>query len=153
MIRRDFPQANFAFEVIRGHYDASVAKPITDEMYGNLLELAQKLDDPLLERSLQLHHIAIETIKRKKQVVPCNAGRNFIVLDHAGNLSPCEILPPFVNIRDMEYNFLNIANDTRWHKIIKNIRENKCYCTHMCFLGSSHRGYWSKLKTYIKKIK
>jgi len=151
IIKHDFPQAKLTFEVIRGHYDSSIAKPITSAMYGKFIELLRELKDPLLDRSIRLHRLALKTIKREKQVVLCNAGRNFIVLDYLGNLYPCEILPSFVNIRDIEYNFLNVAKDSRWHKIVKNIRKGKCYCTHMCFLGSSLHDGWGKLKMYIKK--
>lgn len=153
MIRQNFPQANFAFEVMRGSYDSSVAKPITNEMYGQLLDLLKKINDPLLLRSLNLHSIALKTIKQKKQIVKCNAGRNFIVVDHLGNLAPCEMLPSFVNIRDIGYNFLNVLKNPRWHKIIEDIKKGKCYCTHMCFLGSSLHDDWNKLKTYIEKQK
>jgi MoaA/NifB/PqqE/SkfB family radical SAM enzyme len=151
IIKRDFFQANFAFEVMRGSYDAFFAKPITIEMYEKLIETATKLNDPLLERSLWIHRIAIKTLKQKKQIIPCNGGSNFIVLDHMGNLAPCEILPSIANIRNSGYNFLDIKNSADWKKSVQNIKNGKCYCTHMCFLGSSANDNWNKLKAYIKK--
>lgn len=151
IVRQKFPHANFAFEVMRGSFDISAAKPITIEMYENLIKTALELRDPLLERSLWLHNVALKTLRQKKQIIPCNAGRDFIVLDHMGNLAPCEVLSQIVNIREIGYNFLDIKNSANWKKSVQNIRDGKCYCTHMCFLGSSANDNWNKLRTYIKK--
>ena len=151
IVRKYFSKARFTFEVIRGHYDSSVAGGITDEMYNDLISLVQGLNDPALKNLIQLHKLALKTIKKKKQIVTCNAGNNFIVLDHLGNLAPCEILPPFANIRDIKYDFLSIKNDARWQKVIQDIRNGKCHCTHMCFLGSSQHDNGNKIKNFFKK--
>lgn len=137
LIKEKFRCAEFVFETIRGHYDTSLVKPITDEMYSDLIESIRQIGDTDIARRLELHNLALQTLRQRTQVVRCNAGANFIVLDFWGNLYPCEILPSFVNIRDIDYDFAQVVKDPRWNKVIENIQKGKCYCTHMCFLVSS----------------
>jgi len=137
LIKEEFPLANSTFEIIRGHYDSATAKPITDGMYKDLIKSIRQIDKTNLDNSLELHDLALKTIESKAQVIPCNAGQNFIVLDFSGNLYPCEALPAFINVRDIDYDFARVVEDPRWHKSLKDIEEGKCYCTYMCFLASS----------------
>lgn len=137
LVKEQFPLANFTFETIRGHYDNNIVQPVSEDMYGDLVESISRLDDSAMRNNLKVHRLALRTIREKKQVVPCNAGANFIVLDFWGNLYPCEILPAFINIRDIDYDFARVIKDPRWKKVMENIQKGKCYCSHMCFLSSS----------------
>jgi GT2 family glycosyltransferase/MoaA/NifB/PqqE/SkfB family radical SAM enzyme len=137
IVKKEFPLADFTFEVIRGHYDSNKTKPISDCQYKELIDSLRDIGDEENKKSIALHEYALEVIAKKEQVIACNAGRNFIVLDFWGNLSPCESLPAFINIRDINYDFTQIADDPRWHAVVEDIKKGKCYCTHMCFLASS----------------
>jgi GT2 family glycosyltransferase/MoaA/NifB/PqqE/SkfB family radical SAM enzyme len=140
LVKERFPLAQFFFEVMRGNYDKSCVTPISLKEYMQLFQSLQeraKNGESGLEDLLRLHHLALDTLQQKRQIVPCNAGANFIVLDFFGNIYPCELLPCFANIKDIGYDFSRIAQDTRWRKIIAGIRHSQCYCTHMCFLAAS----------------
>lgn len=144
LVKERFPFAQFTFETIRGYYDTNLAQPITDDIYQDLIESVRQLGDSRMTNHLELHCLALDTIKQQRQVVPCNAGRNFVVLDFFGNLYPCEILPAFVNIRDIGYDFARVVEDPRWKKIIDDVQNGKCHCTHMCFLNASFGEFRSK---------
>lgn len=137
LVKEGFPLARFTFEAIRGHYDESLCQPISEEMYEALIESAGDVKEIRMQGQLELHKLALETIKRGTQVVPCVGGANFIVLDFFGNLYPCEILPSLTNIRDIDYDFRRVVDDPRWSGIIQDIQNAKCHCTHMCFLSAS----------------
>lgn len=137
LAQEQFPLARFTFEAIRGHYDGALAQPISDKEYGELVESMRQLAGAAADEGIKLHELALETLKRQTQVVPCVGGANFIVLDFFGNLYPCEILPRMVNIRDIDYDFRNVLSDPRWTQVIADIQNAKCHCTHMCFLSAS----------------
>ena len=137
LVKEHFPLARFTFEAIRGHYDSNLAQPISDEMYKDLIESMRQSTEIDKDGSLELHGLALKTIRQRTQVVPCIGGANFIVLDFFGNLYPCEILPSLVNIRDIDYDFRRILDDLRWMGAVQDIQNAKCHCTHMCFLSAS----------------
>lgn len=136
-VKERFPLAEFAFEAIRGHYDASLCQPVSDATYQALVDSVREVEDIRASGQLELHELALETIRRQTQVVPCIGGADFIVLDFFGNLYPCEILPSITNIRDINYDFQRVLDNPQWAKAIQDIQNAKCHCTHMCFLSSS----------------
>jgi MoaA/NifB/PqqE/SkfB family radical SAM enzyme len=137
LVEKNFPLAGFTFETIRGHYDGDLCQPISDEMYGRLVDAARPLKRIRDSGQLELHELAVETVRQRTQVVPCIGGTNFIVLDFFGNLYPCEILPRVTNIRDIQYDFRRVLDDPTWTRAIQDIQNAKCHCTHMCFLSAS----------------
>lgn len=137
LVKKDFPIARFTFEAIRGHYDENLCQPVSDVMYQALVDSVRPLMDISASGQLELHDLALETIRQGTQVVPCIGGEDFIVLDFFGNLYPCEILPSVTNIRDINYDFRQVLENPRWTRVIEDIQNAKCHCTHMCFLSSS----------------
>ena len=110
---------------------------MSDATYQALVVSVREVENIRASGQLELHELALETIRRQTQVVPCIGGADFIVLDFFGNLYPCEILPSVTNIRDIDYDFRRILNDPKWVKAVEDIQNAKCHCTHMCFLSSS----------------
>jgi GT2 family glycosyltransferase/MoaA/NifB/PqqE/SkfB family radical SAM enzyme len=137
LVKEQFPLAGFTFEAIRGHYDENLCQPVSDATYQALVDSVREVEDIRASGQLELHELALETIRRQTQVVPCIGGADFIVLDFFGNLYPCEILPSVINIRDINYDFRRVLEDSRWTKAVEDIQNAKCHCTHMCFLSSS----------------
>ena len=137
LVKEQFPLANFTFETIRGKYDTNAVEPISENTYSDLVEFVSGLNDPTMSDQLELHRFTLKTMVERKQVLPCRAGSNIISLDFWGNLCPCEILPPFINIRNIGYEFAHAIKDPQWQRAINDIRKGKCYCSHMCFLDSS----------------
>jgi MoaA/NifB/PqqE/SkfB family radical SAM enzyme len=81
-----------------------------------------------------------QTIKEKvlqKQDLPfiCSAGKNIIVLEPEGDIRLCEQLPRIGNLRDYNYNIIDLLKSASAKKMIKTIK--KCKCTHACFLNMS----------------
>lgn len=118
------------FETIRGNYNKERIQPPTTEQYEEIAALEKR---PLEK---YYHLKAIETIKSKKQIVPCKAGKQTPVIDALGNVYACEILPAIGNVRSASYNDI-WGNNTKWNRLKEIIEGNKCYCTHICFMTSS----------------
>jgi len=93
-----------------------------------------------------------EIYKSKKQQGPCYAGSLTGVIRADGSVYPCEMADsPLGNLRDENYNFEEIWFNKRANLFRENIRKNKCYCTHECFLSTNilfNPKYFAKLIYY-----
>ncbi len=88
----------------------------------------------------------LKALSQKKQAVPCEAGRLLGVVFENGDLGFCELLKPIGNIRNQS--FAEIWQGEKAQKMMKNIAQNKCFCTHECVLFPSllaHPLSWLKL--------
>lgn len=79
----------------------------------------------------------LRTFKEKKQIIPCLAGNNTVVIGETGKVYLCELLPEVGNLRDSNYNFKSIFYSKKAEKQKKFIKDKKCYCTHCIFLTRS----------------
>jgi len=77
----------------------------------------------------------VETIRQKRQVVPCRAGRLSAVVYANGDVSVCEIHKPLGNLR--EQSFSEIWNSEAAQKLRKSVNAGDCYCTTEVFLWPS----------------
>ena len=77
----------------------------------------------------------METIEQKTQIVPCLAGKSSMVIWGEGNISACEMLPSFGNIKNKSIKDLMISDE--YKKQIKSIKNKECHCTHNCSLITS----------------
>ena len=78
---------------------------------------------------------SLETIEQKTQVVPCLAGKSSMVIWGEGNISSCEMLPSFGNIKNK--NIKNLMLSEEYKNQIKSIKNKECHCTHNCSLITS----------------
>ena len=78
---------------------------------------------------------SLETIEQKTQIVPCLAGKSSMVIWGEGNISACEMLPSFGNIKNKSQKDLMISDE--YKKQIKSIKNKECHCTHNCSLITS----------------
>jgi len=140
-IKNKMPKATWFFEPIRGTFNQETATAISeknwDELYSLILKLnhAHKLKKYAQLRKLYKYSMA--SLRKGRQVVPCMGGEEMISIDYFGNIYPCEILPSVTNIKKIDYNINNLLINENWLRAVKNIKENKCYCTHFCWLGYS----------------
>lgn len=75
--------------------------------------------------------INLEAIDKKKQIVPCLAGKKTIILKDNGDVEPCEMInKKFENVRDFNYDIKKILDLKDSKKILRFIKDKKCYCTH-----------------------
>jgi MoaA/NifB/PqqE/SkfB family radical SAM enzyme len=77
----------------------------------------------------------VETVKRKRQVVPCKAGRISGVVYANGDVGVCEIHKPIGNLR--QRSFPEIWHSPEATALRKSIARRECYCTTEVFLWSS----------------
>ena len=77
----------------------------------------------------------METIEQKTQVVPCLAGKSSMVIWGEGNISSCEMLPSFGNIKNKTIKNLMLSEE--YKNQIKSIKNKECHCTHNCSLITS----------------
>jgi len=127
--------------IIRGdRKDASLEGPAL-EKYEELYEYIQRLWAPreegrygsLVEPLLQWGKV--QTIKEKKQVVPCRAGQLSAVVYANGDVGVCEIHKPIANLRDKP--FWEIWKSVEAQALRKSIAAKECYCTTEVFMWSS----------------
>lgn len=70
------------------------------------------------------------------QGVPCEAGRGIGVVYSDGRVAPCELmLADWGNIK--EQSFSEIWNIPANRKSSDQLRRNRCFCTHECFISAS----------------
>jgi MoaA/NifB/PqqE/SkfB family radical SAM enzyme len=76
--------------------------------------------------------------ERDEFVVPCVAGSLAGVIHSDGTVAPCEMLADrFGNLRDVEYDFRRLWQSDRAHAFRRRIVEERCRCTHECFVAPS----------------
>ena len=78
---------------------------------------------------------SIETIEQKTQIIPCLAGQSSMVIWGDGEMSSCEMLPGFGNIK--EENIASLINGEKHQEQVKKIKNKECHCTHNCALLTS----------------
>jgi radical SAM protein with 4Fe4S-binding SPASM domain len=96
-----------------------------------------------------------ETRVQKRQLIPCFAGRLNLVLTETGALYPCESFDKKMgNVRDHGYDIKRLLKSEQARKVLGEIRENKCYCTHECYLMTNiifnASTYPSLIKEYMQ---
>ncbi len=139
----DFVDKNFkvgfhTVEVIRGCYNRKNVQMPPLEEYKKLTEdiLRSKTIDGDKYHKLMYsyyHKIALETLEKERQLIPCRASSYVPVVDATGNVYNCELLPAIGNLREVNYDFLEIWNSKKAKDQRKNIADKKCYCTHFCY--------------------
>jgi len=152
-------KAFWCFEPIRGGFNQKTATAISEKDWEELYSLtlkfhrAHKLKNYSTLR--RLFKIGLESLRRKRQIVPCMGGQEIISIDYFGNISPCEILPGVVNIKDIDYNINNLLTNADWLEAVKRIKENKCYCTHSCWNAYSMNvnSFYNKLMDKYLRVK
>ena len=71
-------------------------------------------------------------LNRKRQVVRCSAFKRHLVLYPYGDVSFCEPLKPFANIRDYDYSYSGLLGSDKGREQAEFIKSKKCYCYHPC---------------------
>jgi radical SAM protein with 4Fe4S-binding SPASM domain len=88
-----------------------------------------KAAQDILQRSL-----IYDTLKQKKRLIPCYAGRLNLVLTESGDVFPCESFTMKMgNVRDNNYDLGKILKNDKAQKFLRSIQDKGCYCTHECY--------------------
>lgn len=141
-IHEFMPQVQWIIEPIRGSFDPQKVSALSMEEWRALKsalgELLIKHPRSTRNKLNILFEYGLEAFCNKRQPVPCRAGDEFIAVDYAGNVSACEILPRTgINIRQLDYDINRVLAHREWRDVLSDIRLQKCYCTHFCWLSYS----------------
>lgn len=93
-----------------------------------------------------VYYAQMKVLEKKRQPVPCEAGRLTAVIDENGRVAVCEMRPPVGDLRKSRFD--RIWRGRRLAKQRKQIVQGACYCTHECSLFPSllaHPGGWPAL--------
>ncbi|MBU1930515.1 radical SAM protein [Candidatus Micrarchaeota archaeon] len=98
--------------------------------------------------------VIIDTIEKKKYVLPCYAALLTGVLSESGKVYPCELLTkPIADIKDFDYNFEKLWESKSAKDYSKFIINTKCFCTHECFLRVNILfNFKFLLKSFLKQL-
>ena len=154
--------------LIRGDVQAQGLKGVDMEKYKKTIDL---LASNLKSRQSQTYRfkgaklkaaqdivqrkIIFETVSTDTYQIPCYAGKLNIVLTESGDVYPCESFADKLgNVRHDGYNIDKILRSSLSRQKVRSIQENKCFCTHECYLMTNilfNPGMYPKLlKEYMK---
>ena len=135
--------------LVRGDVSQEDLKKVDLQKYKKVIEkletnLKKKLASTYRFRGAKLkaaqdilqRRLIYETARTNKRLTPCYAGTLNLVLTETGDLYPCEDFSEkmkFANIREYDYNPLEILNTDRSREILAMIKDKGCCCTHECY--------------------
>lgn len=79
-----------------------------------------------------LFNLYLKTLKEKKMVWPCLAGRAHVVIFANGDVAFCELRKPIGNLRDVSFDFRKLWFSKDAQKQRGEIAHNFCFCTNGC---------------------
>jgi MoaA/NifB/PqqE/SkfB family radical SAM enzyme len=132
------------FEIMRGNFrDTQIRPPSTEFMKLHTMKLQKLLNVYNYHKSgmyqkflhaakLHYHSVVLDHLLKKRSL-PCYAGSLAGVIDHKGNVYPCELLDSIGNLKDFGYDFPSLWFSESADKARETIRATKCICTHSCF--------------------
>ena len=86
----------------------------------------------------EMHDVILKTVKEQREVIPCLAGRQVIVIDEVGDVTPCELIRREMgNVRQADYDLRKILRSSRATDARRDIRDTQCHCTHECFVQAN----------------
>jgi len=101
------------YERLRKHHALlkSVYQTVTEEYYDEFLKV----------------------LREKRQTIPCVASRMTLVIGESGDVSLCEMLPPFGSFREYGYEFDTLWNSEAAKQVRAHISGKECHCYHPCY--------------------
>lgn len=163
LISKDHKISGHFFEIIRPfgpekanslQIEYTFFKKLLLQQY-NLLKNDQKKESKLKKSLRKIFFLGHQEIiyriqynnyfQKKPWPMACSAGKNIIVLNDDGTISPCELRAEKYNLDNWK-NFEEFKQSKEYKKNIKNIKNEKCFCTHSCFIDASEK--YNKLFSY-----
>lgn len=124
---RQSPRAGDAIKNIDLKYYEDSIKVIEKNIKNGYLG---KNDDPYTYINLQVCKYVYSTILQKKRTFECYAGKYGGYIDYNGDVGVCEVLPPFANLRDYNYNFSKLWAENKNSRDFTKVLPNCISCTH-----------------------
>jgi len=82
-------------------------------------------------------------LNNKNWDFPCCAGKEAAVVYPDGNLAACEIRSEKINLSDYNYDINKAINSELMINEIKKINDERCFCTHGCWVQTSLQKYYN----------
>ncbi len=82
-----------------------------------------------------LWNVSLQTIDKRRQVVPCLAGQAHMVMMGNGDVSSCEMLDSVGNVQNQSWR--EITAGSAFRQQVQDIKDGKCHCTHNCAMLDS----------------
>ena len=97
-------------------------------------QLSRLVDFNRSRVSLQRQYIQLipETLKQKTQVIPCYAYDLSLFIYPKGDVAFCDILKPFANIKDFDYDYGKLMQSEVAKKTAAFIHNKGCWCYSPC---------------------
>lgn len=154
--------------LVRGRVPDGAMKEIDHKTYQRAIEMLEqnlkgdggaryrfrgsrvKAAQDILQRRL-IHDTAIA----QKRLTPCYAGELTLVVTEKGDVYPCESFERKMgNLRDSNYDVGRIVASSKGKKMVREIGEKGCYCTHECYcminILFNPAWYPALLKEYVR---
>ena len=160
---------NVFIRLVRGNPRDPSAKEVDIEKFEKLLRKVEHdlkkgvfyghavypFSEFITARDIIGRQLTIKMLKEGTFQIPCYAGNLTGVVRSNGEVYPCELIHrPIGNVREYNYNFKKLWLSEAAREIRKEIKENKCFCTHECFITNNilfnPRMLPRILKEYIK---
>lgn len=92
--------------------------------------------DVLNAKRIVRPRIISKTVREDRWQIPCYGGTLGAAMFSKGQVLPCELRYNDVigNVRDVDYDFMELWNSPKADEYRRDIRQNKCFCTYECFL-------------------
>lgn len=96
------------------------------------------LSDLITARELVGRRIQLDVLKEERYQIPCYAANLMGVIKSNGDVMACELRDDKLgNVREFDYDFARLWRSAHARAISKDIIENKCFCTHECFMSTN----------------
>jgi MoaA/NifB/PqqE/SkfB family radical SAM enzyme len=96
------------------------------------------MSDFITARELVGRRIQIDLLKSNSYQIPCYAANLMGVIKSNGDVMACELRDDKLgNIREHDYDFRKLWLSSKAKAISKDILDNKCFCTHECFMSTN----------------
>jgi len=96
------------------------------------------MSDLITARELVGRRIQLKVLQENRYQIPCYAANLMGVIKSNGDVMACELRDDKLgNIRDFDYDFRKLWLSDRAKAVSKDIIENKCFCTHECFMSTN----------------
>lgn len=117
-------------------YITDCDKPIPSKQLIDLIkhELKQSDDRINADKECAVLDMIQKTQEERRKYVSCVAGSCEGVILPNGDVSTCEFIRPFADLRDFDFNFLRLWNDPQKKELCNGLKG--CFCTHPCHILS-----------------
>jgi MoaA/NifB/PqqE/SkfB family radical SAM enzyme len=96
------------------------------------------LSDLITARELIGRRLQLKVFREERYQIPCYAANLMGVIKSNGDVVACELRDDKLgNVREFDYDFPRLWRSPRAREISQDIRENRCFCTHECFMSTN----------------